>query len=880
MDKDKARSEIEKLVVKYNKVVEDNRVKKYNEEMTKIGFIQPLFRALGWNIEDSREVTAEEKISKGRVDYGFRIDGISKFFLEAKSLKMDLDKEEYFEQAISYAWHKGCTWAVLTDFEEIKVLNAEVKAANYMQSRFIAIKCNDFLDRFDELWLLSKESFEKGLLDKKAEKWGKKTKKASIDKQLLADFTRFRSMLSKSITKLNQSKNLTEDELDEAVQRILDRLIFIRNCEDRELEQKLLISKLREWKSKGRGKFVKSLREVFDYFDEEYNSKIFSEHLCDSLEIDNEVISEIIRGLYHIKEKYFAISYDFSVIDADVLGNIYEQYLSHILKKTAKRAKVTKNGQHRKQQGIYYTPTYIVDYIVRNTLGKILENKRINVEKIRVLDPACGSGSFLIKAFDVMNGYFKEKIKDYTQAQLDLVTNIPFTKKAKIIQDNLFGVDLDKQAVEIAQLNLLLKIAEKGHRLPLLEQNIKSGNSLIGNEEIAGTKAFNWNVEFKEIMDENGFDVVIGNPPYIRNTELSDEHKEFFNEKYTSAYGQYDIFVLFFEIGIKLLKNNGYLGFITSNKFIASDYGKKLREFILKNCKIKSLIDVSYLRVFKEASTYPVIIILQKEKDDNRRKKNLIRFQKIEEINALDSISGIVEIKLLEYVGSEKFQIIKKIETNCNQIGEVFVCKRGSPKNKIKVINAKAKNSLPCIISRNVDRYSFKVSEDIFVVSDLQKNILAQNKILLPRTVLSLKVAYDEGNHFIMDRIYYLIPKESEKVSLKFVTGLLNSKLIDFYYKVNFGTTHVGGGYLDLRGVQIKQIPIKITSQNEQHPIIKLVNKRIFLGKQLDEFGEKITDERARIEKEIEKIDRQIDELVYKVYGITEKEQRIIEGKM
>jgi len=265
MDKDKARSEIEKLVIKYNKVVEDNRVKQYNEEMTKIGFIQPLFRALGWNIEDSREVTAEEKISKGRVDYGFRIDGISKFFLEAKPLKADLDNEKYFEQAISYAWHKGCTWAVLTDFEEIKVLNAEVKAANYMQSRFFAITCNDFLNRFDELWLLSKESFEKGLLNKKAEKWGKKSKKASIDEQLLEDFTRYRTILTKSITKLNQTKRLTEDELDESVQRILDRLIFIRNCEDRELEQKLLISKLREWESKGRGKLVNSLREVFDY---------------------------------------------------------------------------------------------------------------------------------------------------------------------------------------------------------------------------------------------------------------------------------------------------------------------------------------------------------------------------------------------------------------------------------------------------------------------------------------------------------------------------------------------------------------------------------------------------------------------------------------
>ena len=415
-----------------------------------------------------------------------------------------------------------------------------------MQSRFITITCDEFIDRFDELWLLSKESFEKGLLDEKAEKWSKKTKKASIDEQLLEDFTRYRRMLTKSITKLNTKEKLSEEELDESVQRILDRLIFIRNCEDRELEEKLLISKLREWESKSKGKFEKKLREIFRHFDEQYNSKIFSVHLCDKLEIENEVLSEIIKGLYHIKEKYFAISYDFSVIDADVLGNIYEQYLSNILKKTAKRAKVTKNGQHRKEQGIYYTPTYIVDYIVRNTLGELLEQKRINAEQIKLLDPACGSGSFLIKAFDVFDEYYKKDIKDYGQTQLDKQRiDIPFTKKAKILQDNIFGVDLDKQAVEIAQLNLLLKIAEKGHRLPLLEQNIRRGNSIIDDAGIVGQKAFRWEKEFDNILKEGGFDVIIGNPPY--GAELSKVDREYIKSRYDFSKSNKNSALIFLE---------------------------------------------------------------------------------------------------------------------------------------------------------------------------------------------------------------------------------------------------------------------------------------------------------------------------------------------
>ncbi len=460
MDTETIKQEIRKLVEKYNKVVEEKRVGKYNEEMTKKDFILPLFRALGWNTEDSNEVTAEEKISKKRVDYGFRINGIPKFFLEAKALKEDLDNPKFIEQAINYAWHKGCTWAVLTDFESVKIFNAEWKTSNPLQSHLKTIPYQEFLERFSELWLLSRESFEQGLIDKEAEKWGKKTKKISVDKQLLADFTRFRELLSKNIMKLNQNKNITEEELDESIQRILDRLIFIRNCEDRELEAKTLISSFREWESRGRGQLIKSLREVFAYFDEQYNSKIFAKHLCDSLDIDNEVLHEIIEGLYFTKDK--SVSYDFSAIEADVLGNIYEQYLGHILKKSEKRAKLTESHARRKEQGIYYTPTYIVDYIVRNTLGELLKDKKVDLEKIRVLDPACGSGSFLIKAFDVLNEYYAKHDKNYSQTQIDFETSMPFTTKIKILKNNIFGVDLDKQAVEIAQLNLLLKIAEKG----------------------------------------------------------------------------------------------------------------------------------------------------------------------------------------------------------------------------------------------------------------------------------------------------------------------------------------------------------------------------------------------------------------------------------
>jgi len=651
MDKETSEKAVAELVEKYKKVLDEGNVGKYNEEMTKKDFILPLFRCLGWDIENSNEVTAEEKISKKRVDYSFRINGIPKFFLEAKSLKEQLDKDNYkfYKQAVEYSWYKGCTWAVLTDFEHMRILNAEVKSTNPLQSQFRWIDYNEYLTRFEELWLLSKESFEQGLLDKEADRLLKRTKKQKVDQQLLADFTLFRETLSKNITKLNQSRHLSEEELDESIQRILDRLIFIRNCEDRELEEKRL------WEAKNEFHAWKKVKEIFAFYDKNYDSKLFtydptnpkSVHLCDTLDIDDDVIRIILNGLYRTKDDF--VSYDFSAIDADVLGTVYEQYLGHILKKTEKRASLTENHVHKKEQGIYYTPTYIVDYIVRNTLGELLKEKKINPEDIKVLDPACGSGSFLIKTFDVLNEYYERNITNYSQTQLDVKTGIPFTTKVKILQNNIFGVDLDKQAVEIAQLNLLLKIAEKGHRLPLLEQNIKCGNSLIEDKEVAGNKAFKWEEQFSGIMREGGFDVVFGNPPYVRQEELG-EIKPYLQANYEAYQGTADLFVYFFEKELKILKEDGYFGMIVSNKWLRASYGKNLRR-LLTGFWIEEFIDFGDLKVFADATIYPCIIIMRKIKKSNPR----IRICKMETLRFGS---------LVEYVRNNSFFI------NQNELNE------------------------------------------------------------------------------------------------------------------------------------------------------------------------------------------------------------------
>jgi len=910
MDKISALERVQGLLNKYSEVVKDDRIGKYNEEMTKKDFILPLFDALGWKTTDSREVTAEEKVSKKRVDYGFRINGIPKFFLEAKPFREDLDTRKFIDQAISYAWHKGCTWAILTNFESIKIFNAEIKTEHPWLSQFKpTLHCNEFVTKFDELSLLSKESFEKDLLDKEAEKWGKKAKKIPIDKQLLDDFTHFRDVLSKSITKLNASKNLSEEELDESVQRILDRLIFIRNCEDRELEPQILISKYREWESKGKGHLIKSLRETFAHFDKEYNSKIFAIHLCDAIDIDNEVLHEVIEGLYQY--------YDFSIIDADVLGTIYEQYLSHILKKTEKRAKLTENHLHRKEQGIYYTPTYIVDYIVRNTLGELLTNKKVDIEKIRVLDPACGSGSFLIKAFDLLNEYY-QKEKDYQQAELDLETGIPFTTKVKILQNNIFGVDLDKQAVEIAQLNLLLKVAEKGHRLPLLEKNIKCGNSLIEDVTIAGNKAFHWKKEFSNIISEGGFDVILGNPPY--GASFSDDEKDFIKTSFKSASGRYDSYYYFIERAIALLTESGLLGFITPDTWLTNVQTRKLRELVISNCRVVKIVSLPQ-NVFTDANVDTCIIIIQKESNESIREKNKIDIAILGKNSKLANLQQNIferdfevaqeqwmkDTRFLFNIYQSKDSLVEKVKTGCIPLGKISeMCRGINPYAKSELTKKYGKVKGTEIVENRIWHSDKKESKDYkkeLVGSDIGRYSvdwksgkwikygewlsrprdpkfftsphLVVQRIRNPKLKNRIVATYIDpaDEYYNNSGLTNIIAHEDNAYSIKYILAILDSKLMNWYYRQFFRDVNI-------KPEDLRELPIRNISTAEQNLLIILVDKILASNKRLDEIGDKMTDERSRLNEQIAKTDAEIDNLVYKVYGITEAEKEIIENSL
>lgn len=888
------KEKIKQLIEKYESEKSAGKISQYTEAETKTGFIEPLFQTLGWDTQNRDEVGLETNFSGGRVDYSFKISGVIKFFVEAKPLRADLDNPQYAQQAINYAWHKGVSWAVLTDFESIKVFNAEWKTKSIAESLFFEIKYTDYITNFDQLYLLSKQAISEGLLDKEAEKWGKKLKKQPVSKQILDDFLEARKKLTKNILNHPKLNKISEPELDESVQRILDRLIFIRTCEDRNIEQNHLLAAVR---NKNKKSLWEELKKIFRKFDELYNSKLFEKHLCEQLFIDDEILEEIINSLYYTKDG--SIYYDFSAINADVLGNIYEQYLGHILKKTPTSAKLKQTHQHRKEQGIYYTPTYIVDYIVKNTVGEILKNiKPKDAAKLRILDPACGSGSFLIRAFDELVDYWQKVAP----------SEFGYFRKIEILKNNIYGVDLDKQAVEITQMNLLLKTLQHHQKLPVLK-NIKQGNSLIDDPQVGGENAFKWEEEFKEVMQEGGFDVVIGNPPYVMVENLPTVEREYLMKTYETAIKRFDIYIAFIEKAIKLLNKGGIVGFIIPYQFLTQDYAEKLRGYILNKCVIRQIVDLSQQKIFQEAAIRNIILIVEK----GRRR---VRTKIIHSIKSGVYTSFYINQQVFNKIPEKKFRtnidennirILDKIISKSITVGKIAIASwgaRGVPKEKFQLTTPINNLCKKMIKGEDVERYNIKYSGRWFLY-DIKKLYrpafpeLFENEKLVFRGIIDKKgmvVSYDNNKYYTDHSLNCLILKYtlknkeesffgqrkiniteedinlSKKFNLKFLLGIINSKLVNFCFNLYFSDE------LHVYPETIEQLPIPNVSESEQQPIIHLVDKMLELNKRLNQLGDKLTDERRKIEEEIKKTDTKIDELVYKLYGLTGEEIKIVEG--
>jgi len=679
--------DIARLVDQFHRNRDAYRSGQYNETQVRHEFIDPMFESLGWDInnrqgyaEAYKDVIHEDAIKVGGAtkapDYCFRIGGTRKFFLEAKkpSVRIHDDVSPAY-QLRRYAWSAKLPLSVLTDFEEFALYDCRLRPApndSPATARVMYLQYTDYEQKWGEIAsILSWDAIVKGSFDKYADSTRAKRGTAEVDAEFLKEIEAWRDALARNIAIRNSQ--LDQRGLNTAVQQTIDRIIFLRLCEDRGIE---VYGRLRQHLN-GDNVYAR-LMEVFRAADDRYNSGLFHftaekgrenyDRLTPGLAIDDKVLKDLIKRLYYPESPY-----EFSVLPADILGQVYEQFLGKVIRLTkGHQAKVEEKPEVRKAGGVYYTPTYIVDYIVKNTVGKLLENKspkdidgsvasrsvasrsvasptvgsrsRATAPPLRVLDPACGSGSFLINAYQFLLDWYRDQYakepEKYTRARSPRLYQrghndyaLTAQERKRILLDHIYGVDIDPQAVEVTKLSLLLKVLEGENAesigktilmfheraLPDLDQNIKCGNSLIGpdfystqqtdmfdEEEAYRINAFDWNHEFPFLPKDGGFDAVVGNPPYVRQESLG-QFKQYFQRTYKTYAPTADLYVPFIERGVNLLRENGLFSYIVANKWMRANYGDGLRKW-LAGQHIEEIVDFGDLRVFEKATTYPCIL--------------------------------------------------------------------------------------------------------------------------------------------------------------------------------------------------------------------------------------------------------------------------------
>jgi hypothetical protein len=626
----------------------------YGEAQVRSHFITPFFKALGWDVENEAgvpyhlcEVWEEKGETQGRPDYTFRLNGQTKFFIEAKAPCHSLGNAGPILQTKSYAWNsKDVLLAGLTHFEEFRFFDASLEPdeRRVLDGEAFHLQSSEYLDKVDLLWELSPARVAEGSLDQFLRRDRKSIRyRIPVDQRFLDELTEWRHKLASNIHRLNPA--IDARQLNDIVQRLLDRIVFIRIAEERKvIEPSQLRDLIDLWEQRG-GKLpiMDDLVALFSQINNDFNGEIFKPHPCEQVKLESGVLAQIIRRLYPPKSPY-----RFDVIGVELLGSIYERYLGNVLQITAKQVRLVPKPEIQKAGGVYYTPQFIVDYIVRNTIGPLVEGKTPKeIEKLRIVDPACGSGSFLIGAFQFLIDWHLNYYHDHpkeaevhpmypeTVRDPDGTTRLSFHAKTRILRQNLYGVDLDQQAVEITMMSLYLKaleaergmLAPKHQVLPELKYNIRCGNSLISTdiekdealtaEERRRVRPFDWNSResgFGDILAAGGFDAVIGNPPYVRIQTTHVDDIAYYNKHYASAVGNYDIYCLFVERGLQYLKKTCRLGFILPHRFFKSDYGQGLRSVITQKAGILSIVDFDGYMVFENASINTCVLILSTNK--------------------------------------------------------------------------------------------------------------------------------------------------------------------------------------------------------------------------------------------------------------------------
>ena len=921
LNHDKARAKVRELVARFENLTAAER-RAYNETATRNDFIDPLFEALGWDMHDNAEVAREVTVGqRKRVDYAFKVRGVSRFLLEAKSLGDRLEGH-HVEQAINYAWNAGVDWVVLCHFSELKLFYASSQRAVRMRP-LLELSADKFEEDFEKLWLLGKVATEKHELAQNAV--GIERRKP-VEELLFDDLGKWRRDLLGQIQ--NYHKNWSDKDAEEAIQRILNRIIFIRSVEDREIENRRLEPLLRQFERQS-AKLPNALADLFREMDCVYNAGLFQSHFSEGYKGEALSLVQLVDGLIKGRD---GTPYDFAAIGADVLGAIYEQYLTWV--------QIPDEQDRKKKQGVYYTPRFVVSYIVRNTLSRALESsyKQGGLEasrSLRVLDPACGSGSFLIAAFDSLDEWF---------AQNDPSLKDAAKRRQHILEENLFGVDLDPLAVEVTHLNLWLRAVDARELLPRIP-NIREGNSLIDED-------FDWQQEFPQVLAAGGFDVVVGNPPYVRQEKIVD-FKDYAEANYLSFARRADLYVYFYERALSLLRTGGFLGFISSNKFFRAKYGLRLRNLLANRSEMQDIVDLAGSKVFKDVAVDPAIVVAQKCATQPSTYE--FYFSEITDVGSSDfknheadfdiavsdgfaeqnsraltssiwSFSSSEDVTIFEQMRSTGVELKDYLDTSTSMVrgivtgkNEAFIIRKGLRDAIIRANPNSATLLLPILAGKDLHRYHV-VFDDHFLIgiytgwtqqqcgSDdpeewmranhhqimehLSRFIPAINgrknqgqywwesyppksrfdeyerpKLIYPEISPEGRFTLDEMGYFPRDTTHIIATRDL------YLLGVLNSSLVLHYFKKNaaaLGSTMRNAG-LRWKKPYVERIPIVRAAASDPHrqTIERSVRAALEHGPRHAE-AMKGSREHEELGRRLAALDAEIDEAVCSLYGLTD----------
>lgn len=648
------RKRLAELIKSYQNKLSQYKKAEYNETEVRNDYVNPLFEILGWDVNNKKNlsqhlrevkheasvyVEEEGLVRKKKPDYAFNLGTQVEFFLETKKPSVDImtNIDSAF-QIRRYGWNGNLKVSVLTNFTDLVIYDCSIRPQegdDVSKARVAHYHFTEYAEKYDEIArLLSREAVLSGHFDRFFSEITSSIKKEPFDQFFLSQIKKWRYSLGQDI--YAHSKDLDEDSLNIFVQRIINRIVFLRICEDRNLEI---------YKSLKSVQTYNELKQIFTTAEQKYNSGLFDLIDEENIIISNELLISIFISLYYPNS-----CYEFNVVDPYIIGQIYELFLEEKMIITNGEIELVKKPEVVASQGVVNTPKNMTDIIVQKTLSRLYMS--CNEEKIdayRIADICCGSGNFLLSSFeyiinDRVERLLKKKDKSLVAGLIYDVGNdnykLSFSEKRKILVNNIYGVDIDPLAVEVTKFSLLIKLIEDTSRdelqnytsesrskiLPNIDSNIRNGNSLVGFEYLEYDKEFynkpslfpklrlfDWAREF------NGkkFDAILGNPPYIRVQNMvhySNEEYLFYKSNvsgYVTANTELlDKYYLFIERALKLLNTNGVLGYIVPHKFMVLETGKNLRRMLSSRQCVSQIIHFGTNQVFKGRSTYTCLLFL------------------------------------------------------------------------------------------------------------------------------------------------------------------------------------------------------------------------------------------------------------------------------